>query len=548
MKLPKAFSQISQTLKRFTPNFNSCLPASLRTRQKPSDLPTEIDPLISDQNISDSSRPDQLTNSAGDFLAKPVIPISNTNNPTPIPPTDPELSLNQALDAFANKHRNINNRPVSGAGVFAMKEPSKNQTDLSSKIKPLEHELQNPLRRVNAITYQRRPFRPLLRNNSSSREATIPQHQILTPVTQATQVTQPQTINSQLPFTRLPDTFRQAYDSGSDSEVEDPGVAPEVMNMVGSFATNTADFLARNFTHVATSLFTGANSSNSSRPAPFPSLPTTQQPEIQPVTIQPVTQNSILQAQGQKNRVDLANEQLRLLLSGTKFRKSKISPEQKIQTEIHEPDANRTSPGKLRQELLDIYGGGVVKSSNDNIHTVSSNLAKKGGEIRPEIPPIPQPQQPLSPAQLTNMPSIPPEDPDFPNAEKIKAFNFINVSAGLEYNFGDNLKIRYFNASAHVINKNKQKVLAATALAAAAAAFSWGRDTGNYKIMTDDEKVKLFDYFNRILDFKTDGSKKEKIKKLNHLMIAISSTKSLIKTQLDKKITKEDELQNQTHI
>lgn len=148
MKFPTSFPKISQTLKRFTNNFNNCLPPFLRTRQKPSNLTAEIDPLISDQKIRDSSRPDQLTNSAGDFLVKPVIPISNTDNPTHhITLSDHKLNPNDALDGFANIHMDPNNRPESGAGVFAMKKSSEMQPALFSEINPLQQRSQRPLQK-----------------------------------------------------------------------------------------------------------------------------------------------------------------------------------------------------------------------------------------------------------------------------------------------------------------------------------------------------------------------------------------------------------------
>jgi len=525
MKLPKSFSQISQTLRRFAPNFNSCLPAFLWTRQKPSDLPTEIDdPLIS-SNIIISDSQQQFNDSAGDPFVKSVSPLSNTNlHPSPLnnPNMDPGI------------------RPESGAGVFAMKEYLKDKTDLSSEIKPPEQRSQRPLTRVNAIRsyHRRRPLRPSEQTMSSSRQVPVPQRQILPQGTQATQATQPNTINSQLPYTPLANTFRKAYDSsGSDSEGEETVVAPAVMNMVGSFAANTADFLAKNLTNVATSFFAGSNSSNSSRPAPFPSLPTRQQPEIQPVT-----QNSSFLAQGQKKRVDLANEQLMLLLPGTKFRIFEISPEEKIQMKSPEPVANRNSPGKLDPRILDRFGGGVVVRSTENSRSASPSREFQDDEIKPA--PINYPS-PISPAaQLTNMPSTPSKYPEFTDTDKIRIFNYINQKTDLGYtNIPDKEKPLYFDYSLFMIDQKKKKILEADSSAVKRNAVGLVRLNNSSVEISDDEKIKLFDLMNKSLDFKFEDKKinPQKIKKFEFILRAVKFQKTSIREGLDNVIKKHKE-------
>ena len=240
MKMPKI---LSQTLKRFTRNFNNCLPAFLRTRQKPSDRPTEIDPLISsDSNISYSPQSDQsFDKPAENFLDKPASPPSNS-----------DLNLKQALDELLkiNTQSSIDpsqpqktRPPEYGAGVFSNMTPPTDEAGVFSTIKPMEDEAPRQLRRVGAIRnrgefYQRRP-------NGINRQlsSTQPRPRFIAPPEQPpsnhNRLIPPQLImnNYQETYTRNIDPFRDTEVSESirslTTEINAPLIAGAVTRVSG---------------------------------------------------------------------------------------------------------------------------------------------------------------------------------------------------------------------------------------------------------------------------------------------------------------------------
>ena len=182
---------------------------------------------------------------------------------------------------------------------------------------------------------------------------------------------------------------------------------------------------------------------------------------------------------------------------------------------------DRNSSGSEASRPMSFF---KTKQPEEEFETIP---ARPSSQItRPTLPPV-------TLAQVFNLPA---EDPDFPNDLKIKAFKYINEVAKLGFSNLDEVgKLRRFDAATNVIKTNIKMIGAAETF----AEMVFTSSLGNSSALNDEEKIKLFDYFNEILKFKITDTPKARIDKLQRLMKTIYSNKRIIREKLDRRIAKE---------
>ena len=124
------------------------------------------------------------------------------------------------------------------------------------------------------------------------------------------------------------------------------------------------------------------------------------------------------------------------------------------------------------------------------------------------------------------------EDPNFPNELKIRAFDYINKAASLDYNISPSEKPNYFDYSMGVISQKSADIKAKYSDSTARAGLCLIGITEN-KNINNEEKIKLFDLINAKVNLPVKDDK-DKIDKLIFIIKAIKFKKNAIKGVLDR--------------
>jgi len=134
------------------------------------------------------------------------------------------------------------------------------------------------------------------------------------------------------------------------------------------------------------------------------------------------------------------------------------------------------------------------------------------------------------------------EDSNFRNALKIMAFDYINQACEFGLNIKEEEKIKYFNISLDMIEEKKEKIFEAYKNPFKKIVVNSLKIVDGKQI-SEDEKIKLFDLINKIIELPAERGDKiqEKMKQLIFVLKALKSQKSKILNGLDKRIRADTE-------